>query len=219
MSGGADGNNGSGGAGFFSRSIGVWTIVGSACAVLSVVIALIAIKLGTAGTADGSGMVSGGLEPTHSTSAPPTTGEPTGDPTTEEPSEDPTTEEPTEDPTTEEPTEEPSPTPTRIPLLYRSSGTSFFDCDSEGEIASTLGGSVIQWRITNDSRVRLHVYYLGTDGLRRDERTLDPGDHINFTTMHTGHIYLFARTNASCSKIIRVDDDSVRATTTIMDDD
>ncbi|WP_338700890.1 PT domain-containing protein [Streptomyces sp. Q6] len=219
MSGGADGNNGPGGLGFFHRAIGVWTIVGSVCAVLSVVIALIAIKLGTANSADGSGMTSGGLVPTHSSSAPtateaPTTEEPTEDPTTQEP-----TEEPVEDPTTDEPTEDPTPTPSRIPLLYRSNGTSYFDCDSEGRIASKLGGSVIEWRVRNESSVRLHVYYLGTDGLRRNEQTLEPGGYLNFTTMHTGHIYLFARTNASCSKIIRVDDDSTWARTTIVDND
>lgn len=206
MSGGAGGNGGPDVPGFFHRAAGVWAIVGAICAVLSVVIALVALKLGTAGPSDavGGGSVggSGGVDPVRTlTSSTP-------------PIEDPTSDGPTDDPTTDEP----SPTDTYIPIYYRSRGTTFYACANEGRLASA-SGLPITWNIENNSSTDLTLYWLDSRGYRSSQRNLEAGGSINFSRVDTGSVFVFTETDSSCSKIIRVAPGVSYASTTIIDND
>ncbi|MFD7295067.1 hypothetical protein ACFV9W_17455 [Streptomyces sp. NPDC059897] len=187
---------------------------------LSVVIALVAMKLGTAKPSDAVGGGSGGAEPVRTVvlSTPPTedptSDEPTDDPTSDEPTDDPTTDEPTDDPTTDEP----SPTDTYVPYFYRSRGTSFYRCDDEDRLASS-SGLPITWSIDNDSSTDLTLYWLDSRGYRSSQRSLESGDSINFTRVYTGSVFVFTWKDSRCSKIIRIASGASYASTTIVDED
>ncbi|MFI7387048.1 hypothetical protein [Streptomyces sp. NPDC049813] len=227
MSGGANGGGGPDDQGFFHRAAGIWTIVGAVCAVLSVVIALVAIKLGTAGPSDALGSGSGGIADPIGTSVPPTpTATPTtsGDPSADEPTPTPSpTDEPTDAPTTGEPTDEPvtdepTPTSTYTPVYYWSSGTSFYSCDKEGQLASSAG-MPITWRVENESSTDLTVYWLGPDGLRSEQRRLESGGSLAFDRVFTGSVFVFTESSSRCSKIVRVSPGAAQAVTTVVDKD
>ncbi|MEB8337709.1 hypothetical protein [Streptomyces endophyticus] len=178
---------------------------------LSVVIALVAIKLGTARPSDAVGGGSGNADPVRTavSSTPPTE-----DPTSDEPTDDPTSDEPSDDPTTDEP----SPTDTYIPFFYRSRGTSFYRCDDEDRLAST-SGLPITWSIDNDSSTDLTVYWLDSRGYRSSQRSLDSGGSVNFNRVYTGSVFVFTTKDSSCSKVIRVSPGASYASTTIVDED
>ncbi|MFZ3567965.1 hypothetical protein ACOKM5_13510 [Streptomyces sp. BH097] len=190
---------------------------------LSVVIALVAIKLGAAEPSGAVGGGSGGAGPirTAASSTPPTE-----DPTSDEPTDDPTSDEPTDDPTSDEPaddptSDEPSPTDTYVPIHYEGSGTAYYSCAREGQIASAAGVSTT-WEIENDSSTDLTLYWLDSRGMRSAPRRLESGGTINFTQVNTGSVYVFVGRYASCSAIVRIDPaalGSSGASTTVTDKD
>ncbi|MFZ3560034.1 MULTISPECIES: hypothetical protein [unclassified Streptomyces] len=186
---------------------------------LSVVIALVAIKLGAAEPSDAVGGASGGSGGADPVRTVASSTPPTEDPTSDEPTDDPTSEEPTSEEPTDDPTsDEPSPTDTDVSFFYRSRGTAFYRCDDEDRLASS-NGFPITWSIDNDSSTDLTVYWLDSRGYRSSPRSLEAGGSINFSRVYTGSVFVFTWKDASCSKIIRIASGVSYASTTIVDEE